>query len=143
MFHPQIKSAAGAAWVRLQAQNLAGLHEKSSEADGPVEPQPLRATTGSGLGALAGLLGGAAWGAYDPGAVAVLNEKGKPKLQRRNRLAGAIRTAVRGSAIGGLGGAAIGGLANDILRKPINLPEPPIPPALRTIPPAKVLPLTT
>lgn len=107
--------------------------------DEEADYTPRRAAIGSGIGSLAGLLGGAAWGAYDPGAYAALDENGKPTLKRHNRVYGAIRTALRGGALGGLGGAAIGGLATDLLQNPTKLPKPPIAPAPKIVPAALAL----
>lgn len=75
------------------------------------------ATSLSGAGALAGLIGGGLWGAYDPGARPALNDNGKPILIRRNRALSALQTALRGSALGGIAGAAIGGLTDDAARR--------------------------
>ena len=67
-----------------------------AQAQGASRGQMLGLAGGGGLGGLAGAL----YGAYNPGAKAVLDENGNPTMKRRSRLMGALR--------GGLGGAALG-----------------------------------
>lgn len=84
-----------------------------------ISPTQLKFThSGAGMGALAGLVGGGLWGAYDPGSRPVLDAKGKPTLVRRNRILSAIQTAIRGGSLGALGGGVAGNMIGGVVAGP-------------------------
>jgi hypothetical protein len=73
-------------------------------------------------GGLAGVAGGGAlgalYGAYDPGAKAVLDENGQPVLKRRSRLMSALRGGLQGGLLGGLAGNVAGGALGGYMARP-------------------------
>ena len=87
-----------------------------------VMAQSVGRMRGQTAGGLAGLAGGGAlgalYGAYDPGAKAVLDENGKPVLKRRSRIMSALRGGVQGGLLGGLAGNVAGGAIGGYMARP-------------------------
>jgi hypothetical protein len=87
-----------------------------------VMAQSVGRLSGQFNGGLAGVAGGGAlgalYGAYDPGAKAVLDENGKPVLKRRSRIMSALRGGVQGGLLGGLAGNVAGGAIGGYMARP-------------------------
>lgn len=115
----KLLAASGQAPEEAPAKQAGFVDDTMAQGIGGLKGQAL----GLGAGVAGGGLLGALYGAYDPGAKAVLDENGKPVVKRRSRIMSALRGGLQGSLLGGMAGNFAGHAIGRHMAAPAPTPK--------------------